>query len=131
MSQESTLTKLLLHIQDIFKTFSRHIQDIFHTFSRYIQDIFKTFSRHFQGIFKTSSANEDIIEDKMKTVREANKRKIEKQSDSWFNLEPLLAITGARKSERVLKPSGSLSKVEMPRKVMKVKVLLGLRPILV
>ena len=43
---------LSIHLQDVFKTFSRRLAK---TSSRRLQDIFKTSSRRFQDLFKTSS----------------------------------------------------------------------------
>ena len=42
-------------LQDIFKTSSKPLQEVFKTFWRRLQDVFKTSSRHLQDFFKTSS----------------------------------------------------------------------------
>ena len=59
---------LAIHLQEIFKTFSRRLQgvfkkscqDVFKTFSRHLQDVLQ---KHFQDIFKTSRrCLEDVLQ---------------------------------------------------------------------
>ena len=40
------------HIQDMLWTYSGHIRDMFRTCSRHIQDMFRTYSGHVQNMFR-------------------------------------------------------------------------------
>ena len=67
---------LVIHLQDVFNTFSRRLQDVFKmssrrlakTSSRRLQDIFKTPSRGFRDILSSSTVLGNIISRHLRDV---------------------------------------------------------------